>query len=316
MKIVNVNKRDTGNQCYKLSKAINQWFPDTHVSRAFVDSQGYTQFPYDIMMKDEWRNGRFPEWIVRYWEEADIVHRHGFWRWGLGWAKPRHNVGKILHQHGRWGAHVKLADVEEEDKKYNQLRVVSTLNLLPWVRNNPKRWFPPPIDIEFVDKIKAEYVEKKSDNIIISHSPTHRGRKHTELFIRTMKEIRKKYANVQVMLVENVTHEECLKLRVKADIHFDQLLLQHGTSGLEAMTMRQAVIAGCGNRTWDTILEVVGAPPFIKTTSKTLFKVIEKLIMEPEFRSYMGSVGRRYIEEYHSFKYTAELAIKTYEELL
>lgn len=313
MRIVNVNSQDTGNQCFKLSKAINETFPGLHESRAFTGQPSSIAFEQDVAMDKRWQSTAFPKWITEYWLSADVIHRHAKWKRSAGWPPASLTAGRIIHQHGRYGSAIKLKAIQEADKRLKQIRVVSTLNLLAWVNNNFKRWFPPPMDIVRLDKIKRE-CQKTKDRLIIAHSPTQRERKHTNYFLYVMKEIRKKYPKVQVCLIEGKTHAECLRLRANADICYDQLLLQYGTSGLEAMTMGQPVIAGCADALYEKMTHFFGTPPFVRATKETLFTTIERLIIDEQLRTHMGKVGRNYIETYHSFKHTAELAIDTYKE--
>jgi glycosyltransferase involved in cell wall biosynthesis len=299
-----------------LSKAINETYDGEHESRAFVKKRPtFTDFPIDILLQHKWRNNNLPPWIKEYWETADVVHRHAFWHWANGWAVQPPGAGRILHQHGRFDRSTKAKDIWASDQQRGQLRIVSTISLLPWVHNDPELWFPPPMDIKRLDAIKAEH-RKETDRVVVMHSPTHRGRKNTTLFLHVMKEIRKKHKNVQVVLMEGKTNVECLQARANADICFDQLLLQYGTSGLEAMTMGQPVIAGCKDWTYDNIKKIVGVPPFVRAERGTLFEVIDKLVSDRPYREYIGAVGRAYIEKFHSFENTARIAIETYERAI
>jgi hypothetical protein len=310
-----VNVKDTGNQCYKLSKAINETFTGVHESRAFTRKQGYTKFPYDVQRRLVWAKEGFPDWIVKYWATCDIVHKHGKPGWEMGWPKANPHAGVLFHQHGRFGPGIKPEVIWAHDRERKQLRVVSTINLLSWVNNRIDRWFPPPMDIEWIDSLKTE-AKKTYSTIRIVHTPTHRGRKHTELFLNVCKELRKKYRQVEPVIVESKTHEECMKIRATADIVYDQLLLQYGTSGLEGMALGVPVVAGCADSTWAKMVQTFATPPFVRANPKTLFKVLSDLIESWEMREDYGEIGRKYIEEYHSFRNTAELAIKTYLEAI
>jgi glycosyltransferase involved in cell wall biosynthesis len=322
VKICNVNNRDTGNQCYRLSKAINETFPEVHESHAFIMTRGYTQFPVDVQYRGEWARKKFPKWIREFWEGADVVHRHGRWHRGNGWPAPKKkDVGKILHQHGRWDPSTTLASIEAEDQQRRQIRVVSTISLLPWVRYNPERWFPTPIDLDRLDTIKEKYGEKPEEwkeKIVVSHSPTLRRLKNTEHFLRMMKRIKARNPKVELLLIERKTYANCLVTKACADICFDQLLLQHGTNGLEAMAFGQPVVAGSIRHKWvlPKIKEICGWIPFVNATERTLMGVLEELINEPELRKWWGLVGRAYVEKWHSHEFTAKRAIKTYEEAI
>lgn len=317
LKIVNVSRKDTGNQCLKLSKAINGTFPGKHESRAFSRvGPTFTGFEQDVLWSPHWKKQGIPSWIVDYFHTANVIHRHAFWSWSKGWPPINRRAGRVLNQHGRFGQEYSREEIWEEDDRYRQIRVVSTLNLLDWVKGRRDRWLPPPMDIDKISAIVRKHRKKKKDEVVVAHAPTLRRLKGTDLFLEVMKDICARYKNVRVLLIEGRKHTEALALRVNADIYYDQLLLQYGTAGLEAMVMGQPVVAGCEDRTWAVMEDMFTIPPFVKATRLSLSEVIEELILEEEYRKYMGEVGRAYVRKYHCFENVAKIAIDLYREAI
>lgn len=314
MKIVNVNRPDTGGQCYRLSIAINETYKGIHESRAFVGSKTYRKYPTDIQWKDSFSES-MPKWITTYWATADVIHAHAFWQRARDWPEFNPKAGKILHQHGRFGSHTTPKMLQDRDKKNRAIRVVSSFNLLRYVNGNIDRWFPIPINLRMMNRIQRQ-CRQNHESVRIVHSPTNRGLKHTELFIHTCKQLRKKYPFVQMVLIENTPWIECLKIRSNSDICFDQLLLQYGSSGLESMAFGHPVVAGCSDEIAEMIADKIGYLPFIRATPKTLFTVLEQLIVDKELCQKYGTIGKQYVEQWHSHEVTAKIAIRTYEEAI
>jgi len=312
MKIVNINSTDTGGQCWRLSSAINKVYNGIHKSRWFLKETNYLQYPVDVLWKE---NNKYALWVAKFFETADVVHVHANWRRASGWFSFKERIGKIVHQHGRMGDDFKyqIPEILEKDKGAKQIRVVSTINLLAYVEFDLNRWFPTPIDMDWLSIIKRKNREPH-DTIRIIHSPTMRKLKDTDLFISVMGQLQKKYDFVEMILVEGVSNVECLIKKAKCDICFDQILLQHGTSGLESMAMGQPVVAGCNYEVAGMIKEVVGYLPFIRASENDLYEVLESLILSQQERLRWGKIGYDYVKKWHSFEYTAAHAIKTYEE--
>jgi hypothetical protein len=314
LKIINVNSPDTGGQCYRLSTAINETYKGIHESRAFVGGVTYRKYPTDVLWNNSFSKS-MPTWITTYWATADIIHAHAFWRRTRRWPKVNPKAGKILHQHGRFGSHTTPKMLQTQDRKNKAIRVVSSFNLLRYVNGNIDRWFPIPINLKMTRRIQRQ-CRDEHESVRIVHSPTNRGLKHTDLFIRTCKQLRRRYPSVQVVLIENKPWIECLKIRSNCDICFDQLLLQYGSSGLESMVFGHPVVAGCSDKIAEMIVDKIGYLPFVRATPKTLFNVLEQLIVDIELRKKYGAIGRQYVKQWHSHETVAKIAIKTYEEAI
>jgi len=74
-----------------------------------------------------------------------------------------------------------------------------------------------------VDSYKVQ--KRKSKKIIIGHSPTSRLKKHTDILIDAMKDLKKKFGNnIDFDIIENVSNNECLKRKRRCHIFFDQIV--------------------------------------------------------------------------------------------
>jgi glycosyltransferase involved in cell wall biosynthesis len=312
MRIVNVNPVDTGGQVARLSGMINEH--TKHESRGFVKGLNYIRYPTDVLYKPGWKV--MPGWIKQYWATADVIHVHNKYVYAKGWSRPNPKAGWVMHQHGRMPTKVRPARFRE-DKNRRAVRVVSTINLLPYVNDNVKRWFPTPVDLPYMTTVRKEF-RKDHDTIRIIHSPTQRKLKHTDLFIKTASRLREKHRNIEIVLVERKTYERVQQIRANTDICFDQLLLQYGSNGIEAMAMGIPVIAGCvgAQGTSDRIRDITGVCPYINATEKNLYDKLETLILDESLRKEYGRIGYDYVRKWHSPPYVTNLAVKTYKEAI
>ena len=74
--------------------------------------------------------------------------------------------------------------------------------------------------------------------IKIVHSPTNRGFKGTSYILKALSNLQKKYNNIEIQVIENVSHQDALALYKKADIVIDQILAGwYGAFGVEVMKM-------------------------------------------------------------------------------
>jgi hypothetical protein len=98
-----------------------------------------------------------------------------------------------------------------ESRKYGMKVACSTLDLL----FDPKLcfWLPSPVQMS---NVKYEFKPYEGEEIVVSHCPTDRKVKHTEEFLDAACDL-----GLKVMVIEKTSHDDCMNLRRKAQIHFD-----------------------------------------------------------------------------------------------
>jgi len=303
MKIADICGTDTGGQSFKLSRAIREYTP--HLSRSLRKDNNYLDFPADIEFGKHDK-----KFISDYLSNVDIVHCHNMYRYANGWSKINPRAKWIIHQHGRFGTRYKFVDHIAADLNRDAKRFVSTINLLKYVNDDPDRWIPAPFRLSEFDDLKEKFY-KPHENIRIAHSPTRRDYKNTDLLI----EIVSKFPQIELVLIEGRTNKECLEIKASCDITFDQTQLCYGNSGLEGMAFSQPTIVGMDQETRSKINEIIGYEPFVFATPETLKEVIIKLVASKRLRDHWGTIGRKYIEDWHDDRKVAEKMIKIYESL-
>lgn len=91
---------------------------------------------------------------------------------------------------------------------------------------------------------KVDYNIATNKKIKIIHAPTNRGLKGSSFIIESINKLKNKYHNIELVLVENLTNEEALKLYSTADILIDQVLIGwYGGVSVEFMKMGKPVAA-------------------------------------------------------------------------
>jgi glycosyltransferase involved in cell wall biosynthesis len=284
-----------------------------HTSVSFVSRDNYLNFPYMVKYGKSLSKGL---WIQKYWKNADVLHIHNYLRVINCWPKPNPKISKIIHQHGRnskllSGGYKSLYDYDYKNK---YLRVVSTLNLLPYVNYEEKYWLPSPMDIELFDNIKGKYY-KKHDTIKICQTATRLPCKGTDIFINAMEEVMEKYKNVEMVLIQDKPWYECQKIKSSCDILFDQFL-SYGTTCLESWCFGYPAVTAMTDETYSIISSILGENniPFVRANEKNLSEVLCQLVESESMRREYANKGRKYVEKYHDYPVVAKRAIELYKE--
>jgi glycosyltransferase involved in cell wall biosynthesis len=302
MKIADMTSTDTGGQSYKLARAINRC--TEHTSRSFVKSLNYINYRYDILYGEH-----DLEFVRNYLSNVNIIHCHNKYRNVNGWFPINKNARWIIHQHGRFAGSKLPDEFVEVDKIRNAYRIVSTINLLNYVDYDINRWLPAPFDIKEFEEIKRKnYIQ--TNKVKIAHSPTRRDYKNTELLIKLVRKI----PNLELVLIENQTNEEALRLKSMCDITFDQMHLCYGNSGLEGMCFGQAVIVGPTDAARDLVILHIGYEPYVYATADTLYDVLKTLTYDADYRNHYALWSKKYVKEFHDECVVANKIINIYKK--
>lgn len=204
----------------------------------------------------------------------------------LGPFKPVDYLrGKLVvhHHHGHPDFR---GNPENYRRKYRGRRrrnlLVSTPDLLKLLPG--AKWQPNLVPINEPLYIPLE--DKPEVPVIISHSPTRKDLKNTDEFVRAVNEI-KKSSNVpiELRLIENTPHKECLQLKRESHILFDHMQGYFGVSSLEGLSQGLCVIAGIDAWNRRCIEAFTGAVemPWELTDHENLKECIYSLVSEPEY---------------------------------
>ncbi len=166
---------------------------------------------------------------------------------------------------------------------------------------------PQAINLDNYDFIPPQ--SKIKNKIRIVHAPTNRVVKGTNFVLRAINELYESY-KIELILVENMSHQRALEIYKSADIIIDQLCIgTYGLFALEAMALGKPVIAYINeefSKFYPQDLPIISAnPDNVKQVLKNVLDNIE-ILDEISYRS------RKYVERYHDVKHVVDKLIKIY----
>lgn len=145
------------------------------------------------------------------------------------------------------------------------------------------------------------YPQIQQNKIRIIHAPSHRAFKGTKFVIESFNELTKKYNNIEIVLVEGKTQKEAFELYKTADIIVDQLFAgTYGVFAIEAMALGKPVITYISDEMKSKLPEEL---PIVNANSTNLKTVLENLINNAKLRYDIGVASRKYVENYHDYRY-------------
>jgi hypothetical protein len=162
------------------------------------------------------------------------------------------------------------------------------------------------------DTIKFDNVWKENKKITIAHSPSTRKKKGTEIFLSACKKL-----NIDVILIENEKHNECLNMRSKATIFFDQANCgSYGNSAVEAMAMGIPTMAYISDSSYKQSNGKLDNCPVINcgNTEESISKAIENALSLNLKK--LSKETKRWCDEQHSYKSIGTMWDKIYKEIV
>ncbi len=178
---------------------------------------------------------------------------------------------------------------------------------LPTSSIDPREWQP-------VDNLKAA-----SDPLTILHAPSHRGVKGTKYVVAAVERLQAEGLNVELLLIENMSHTEARQAYMRADLLVDQLLAGwHGVLAVELMALGKPVV--CYLRESDLAFlpaDMRAEMPIINATPTSLYEVLKLWVTDRRGElPAMGRNGRAYVERWHDPRSVAARLKADYEALL
>ncbi len=190
--------------------------------------------------------------------------------------------------------HTKLADV----------CLVSTPDLLEFVPR--ASWLPNPIDL---DQYRPTYPDPSPEVIRILHAPSNRDLKGTSHVEEAVKSLKTRGYPVELVLLENVSHDVVISELARVDIVVDQLILGwYGVFSMEAMATGKPVLCYIKPE----LLDRYPSLPVINTNATDICGDLEQLIRDGKLRVELGKRGREYIENVHDSRKICKKLLELY----
>ena len=160
-------------------------------------------------------------------------------------------------------------------------------------------------------------LRKNNRNLTLLHSPSNRGAKGTQYVLQAIKKLKGQYRNVEVVLVENIPHNEVKELYETADLAIDQLLIGwYGGFAVEMMALGKPVV--CYIREEDLKFiprQMKEELPIINANPSNIYEVLKGLIEDREKLNLIGEHSRAYVERWHDPMKIAKRMKEVYESL-
>jgi hypothetical protein len=152
----------------------------------------------------------------------------------------------------------------------------------------------------------------------IGHAPTNRLVKGTDIIIKAVNMLKKKY-DLNFILIEDLKNKEAKEKYKNIDIFIDQLFAGwYGGVAVEVMALGKPVISYIREK------DLIYVPkkmrdqlPIINTSPKTVYSTLEKILNTPRNQIlYLGKKSRTYVEKWHNPKKIAKRIKKDAVEAL
>ncbi len=171
---------------------------------------------------------------------------------------------------------------------------------------------------------KARDPQPLGDRPRIVHAPSHRGVKGTELVLDAVAQLQREGLELELELVEGLTHAEARRAYERADLLVDQLLIGwYGALAVELMALGRPVVCYVDEETAarHAPAELLADLPLVRATATDLAEVLRSLLTErrgeyPELsrrsRAFAerwhdpAAIGRRMRAEYEAGRAEAQ----------
>lgn len=193
--------------------------------------------------------------------------------------------------------------------RYGKINFVSTPDLLEFVDRSVL--LPQIVDFDLINEILCEpEPERDPEKMVIAHAPTNRIIKGTRYLTEAVAELQARGMKIELMLIEQMSHEDALRRYRQADIALDQLLV--GAYGLVAAEMMALGVPTIVYIRDDLLPKYPQVPPLIKATPLNLKEVLAHLYDHREDLEVYRVKGQKYAMAIHHPIPLASLCLQYY----
>lgn len=162
-----------------------------------------------------------------------------------------------------------------------------------------------------IDLNKYKFVKQTNNKkLLIVHAPTSPEIKGTSYILKAVEELKEKY-DFNFKLVQNISHDQAIKIYEKADIIIDQILCGgYGVFAVEAMAMGKPVICWIDDFMKEKYPKEL---PIISANPDTIKEKIKYAIKNKDMLKEIGIQGRMYVERYHDMNIISKNMLQIYK---
>jgi len=195
--------------------------------------------------------------------------------------------------------------------KYVDAVIVADAELFNYVKIFSNKIFFLPQVIK-VEDYKVVYPDPEKKKIKIVHAPSFRKIKGTEIIVKVINDLKRKY-DFEFILLQNTPNRKLLEILTEADIIIDQILLgTYGIFSIESMACGKPVICYINNyyrKMYPKDLPIISANP------DNIREILEDLIKDGKKREKIGIKSRKFVENYHNAERVVGKLINIYSGL-
>ncbi len=184
-------------------------------------------------------------------------------------------------------------------------------------------WFLPEDKASFLPYTTSGWFDFSESNLVaknkvlnIVHAPTNRTCKGSGIILKTLQYLQRVFkGDINIILVENMSHEEAMKMYQKADLVVDQILAGwYGGFAVEVMKMGKPVAVYIREEDLHFIPDEMAKDieeAFIKITKYNIFEVLSQFIENRLMLQEKGKNALEYVLKWHDPEKIA-LKVKDY----
>ena len=188
----------------------------------------------------------------------------------------------------------------------SQLNLTSELDLLDKYPGIKYLFLP-------IDTDEVKPVPNTNEKLKIVHATRSRYNKGSDFIIETVQELEKKYP-VELVLIEHMPHDRCMKIKAECDICIDQIADKggwgYGMSSVESLAQGLATCTYLNLR----YEEFIPDHPFVNVNYDNLAVKLIGLIEDDDYRKEMADRGRKWVVKTHSVNSVIGTLYDYYEE--
>jgi len=277
-----------------ITSLINKY--TIHKARCIIVIGDYLDYAKDIVLI---KDPNFPIEKETAIEASEIIRKADFFHIGrrvINFADI--DFSKILNRHNcvfkYFGSY--LRDNQELIRKFHEESGIHGVSGNDWTMKENSGFMHSHFTHIYDAKNVIPWYQQASDNleldpIRIVHSPTNRGFKKTDLFLKIIEKLKKDF-NIDLILLEGLSNSECMKRKSVAHVAFDQISVgAFGLTAVESMAAGQAVLCSISN----FVESVFPDHPVIPVTENTLEAELRLLLSDKARILDVGIKGREWV---------------------
>jgi glycosyltransferase involved in cell wall biosynthesis len=239
-----------------------------------------------------------------YWlDQGQEIFRDG--RLAIRWAGMGKSMMAFYH-----GSDMRNRGVFPKIDRHLGLRLTSEVDLM--TLDDRLQYLFLPYDTNAVTPERRTWVHDST--VRIAHAARVRAFKGTDTIIEVVERLKERH-KIELMLIENMTHQQAMQIKCQADIVVDQIAdtggWGYGMSSVEALSLGLPVLT----RMRPEMVTFLPDHPFVHVTAESLEPELERLITDAELRETLGAQGRNWVVEKHDVSSVVDALLEYFDEL-